>query len=76
MIDFQKAKDAKTDRGPDDGTIDTNPGQVFADLAFQELVEPLFIEPGQDVANGDGNEGMFMFQDDVKSPSDLFINQS
>ena len=73
MIDFQNTKDAQADRGPDDGAVNADPGQIFSDLAFQKLIKSLFIESGQDVADGDGNEGVFMFQDDIESPADLFI---
>ena len=74
VYDFQDDEDEEAQGAAYDGAVDTDPGQVFTDFAFQEGIEFLLVKAGQHFPHGDADEGVFVFQDDFTSPADLVVN--
>ena len=68
VYDFQDDEDEESQGTTDDGAVDTDPGQVFPDFAFQEGIEFLLVKAGQNFPHGDADEGVFVFQDETSQP--------
>jgi hypothetical protein len=69
----QEAEHQKSNGAADEGPVDTNPGQIFTDFAFNEVVELLFIEAHEYLTDGYTDQRMFILQDDCTGPPYLVI---